>query len=280
MASTQTPEIKEQPITKGQQRRRRLPLLLLAFVLISVLIGWQLVSTQSNNTDPAVAGRPLSNSQTHLHTVELGGKPGQLYLGTHFGLFTSNDGGHTWPQTRGMLNNLMITAIAVSPGNADSLAVVGIPSTSSGSPFGIYFSKDGGQNWLLQKPLICQRQHIHLQFLLVHLIKTIFMPSISMLDGSRHKTWERVGDLFQQIPSQIRKHNPCLLFPIILTTCYWEEIRGCSKVRIMGNTGARSLLCRVPSRASLLQSINHRRFFVLPIRDSIDGRMIVHKSLY
>jgi photosystem II stability/assembly factor-like uncharacterized protein len=88
----------------------------------------------------------------HLHTVALGGKPGTVYLGTHFGIFTSTDGGRSWPQQRGALNTLMVTMIAVHPRDANALALVGTPSVSKADPAGIYFSEDGGANWKLRAP--------------------------------------------------------------------------------------------------------------------------------
>jgi len=99
-----------------------------------------------------VEGRPLSNPQMHLHTVMIGEKPGTLYLGTHYGIFTSTDDGRTWPQARGTLNTLMVTTIVASPKDANSLALIGIPSTTGGSPAGTYFSQDGGTTWALRNP--------------------------------------------------------------------------------------------------------------------------------
>src|SRR5690349_19598674 len=87
---------------------------MLIVVLLVVLAAttWQLLSRQQKSM---VAGRPLSYSQTHLHTIALSKRPGVVYLGTHYGIFTSTDGGRSWPQSQGDLNTNMITAIAVSP---------------------------------------------------------------------------------------------------------------------------------------------------------------------
>ncbi len=121
-------------------------------VLISgIVIAWQFLATLNNSTGPTVAGRPLSNPHTHLHTVALGGRPGVLYLGTHYGLFTSTDGGRTWPQPQGILNQDMVTAIAVSPSNPNVLALLVIP-TSIGAPSGVAFSSNGGVNWQVRVP--------------------------------------------------------------------------------------------------------------------------------
>lgn len=153
MASTQptSPIVDEQGQTRPQKRHRWL-VILLAFAVVVLLIGWQVVSTRGNKTDPTVAGRPLSNAQTHLHTVAVGSRPGTLYLGTHYGIFTSTDNGRTWPQARGMLNTLMVTTIASSPDDANALALIGIPSVTGGAAAGTYFSQDGGAHWTLRNP--------------------------------------------------------------------------------------------------------------------------------
>ncbi len=154
MASTQTPPERAdgQPPTTPR-KRRRMPFLLILLAIILVLVGWQVASTRNRSaTDPTVAGQPLSNPEMHLHTIALGDRPGVLYLGTHFGLFTSTDGGRTWPQERGSLNTLMVTVIAVSSKNAQELVIIGVPSVSGGAVQGIYFSSDGGNHWELRSP--------------------------------------------------------------------------------------------------------------------------------
>ncbi len=124
----------------------------LALLVVIGLVGWQVWTIQSTSTDPRVKGHPLSNPETHLHTLVLGGKPGVVYLGTHYGLFISTDGGQSWPQTRGILNTLMITVISVNPADPSSLALVGVPSVGTSAPGGLYFSHDGGKNWSLHVP--------------------------------------------------------------------------------------------------------------------------------
>ncbi len=133
-------------------RGRNVLVILLSLGVLFVLVGWQFLSVHNANTDPSVAGQPLSNAQTHLHTVAIGSKVGVLYLGTHYGIFTSNDGGQTWPQARGMLNTLMIITIVTNPQNANVLALVGIPSVSGSGPEGVYFSQNGGTTWTLRNP--------------------------------------------------------------------------------------------------------------------------------
>ncbi len=136
---------------QGRQRKNLL-IILLSLAVIALLVGWQLLSIRNNNTDPTLSGHPLSNAQTHLHTVAIGGKPGVLYLGTHYGIFTSTDGGKTWPQVRGTLNTSMVTTIVTNPQNANWLALVAIPSVSGSGSEGIYFSQDGGATWTLHNP--------------------------------------------------------------------------------------------------------------------------------
>ncbi|MFL5625318.1 MAG: WD40/YVTN/BNR-like repeat-containing protein [Ktedonobacteraceae bacterium] len=145
-SSAGAPELQEKT-RHAKGYRGRLQALLLVLLIIPVVVVWQVLNNRINNTDPAVMGRPLSNAQTHLHTVAFGGSPNVLYLGTHYGLFISHDGGRTWPQQRGMLNNLMIMNIAVSPGNPRVLAVIGRPTSGLGNAGGIYLSSDEGNTW-------------------------------------------------------------------------------------------------------------------------------------
>src|SRR5207249_1271923 len=95
---------KEQPVMRGM--KRPIYVLILIALIIPLLVVWQLINSFVNGTDPVVAGRPLSNPHTHLHLVALGGEPGVVYLGTHYGLFTSTDGGRDWPEPRGTLNTV------------------------------------------------------------------------------------------------------------------------------------------------------------------------------
>jgi photosystem II stability/assembly factor-like uncharacterized protein len=152
MATTSSPASPPQNKPSLDHRGRNLLVILLSVAVLFVLVGWQFLSVHNNNTDPTVANQPLSNTQTHLHTVALGGKPGVLYLGTHYGIFTSTDEGKTWPQARGTLNTLMIITIAVNPQNANALALVGIPSVSGSAPEGIYFSLNAGTSWTMRNP--------------------------------------------------------------------------------------------------------------------------------
>src|SRR5258708_28151972 len=106
-SSPGTPGLQEKPLTQST-RRRPLQLLLLVLLIIPVVVAWQMLNNRINNTDPTVAGRPLSNGQTHLHTVAFGATPDVMYLGTHYGCFISHDGGRTLPQQRGSLNHLVV----------------------------------------------------------------------------------------------------------------------------------------------------------------------------
>jgi photosystem II stability/assembly factor-like uncharacterized protein len=123
-------------------------------LLILVEAGYQYWKNSPTVTAPTIAGRPLSNPQTHLHTVVLGDSPDMLYLGTHFGLFWSTDGGHTWPQQQGALAQLMITSVAVSPVDPNTLAVVGLSNTGDASQNGVYISQDAGKTWHLSNPAL------------------------------------------------------------------------------------------------------------------------------
>lgn len=137
----------QRPTAPRKSKRWRGILILLILGVIAAII-WQLLSLQQNSKP---AGRPLAYAKTHLHTVAISSRPGVVYLGTHYGLFTSEDGGHTWPQSQGALAANMITSIAISPTNPDLLAVLAIP-TEVGQQAGVYVSADAGKSWHFTLP--------------------------------------------------------------------------------------------------------------------------------
>jgi photosystem II stability/assembly factor-like uncharacterized protein len=145
-------EFDERAHIKSNWRTRIMRSLIIVLVMMGVVVAWQLLNAYNNSTDPTVAGRPLSNPHTHLHIVALGEKPGVLYLGTHYGLFTSTDSGHSWPQTHGALNNYMVTAIALHPSDFNVLALMVIPTSGLGQQPGIAFSRDSGKTWKISAP--------------------------------------------------------------------------------------------------------------------------------
>jgi len=145
-------ETERQKKEKSSVRTRIVRILVIGMFIIAVVVAWQVLSAYNNSTNPTVTGRPLSNPHTHLHTIALGGSPGVIYLGTHYGLFTSTDGGHSWPQSHGMLNNYMVTSIAVSPSDPNVLALIVIPTSGLGQQSGIAFSRDNGTSWQISVP--------------------------------------------------------------------------------------------------------------------------------
>jgi photosystem II stability/assembly factor-like uncharacterized protein len=154
MSLLSSPDITEGPAPQsalpGKKHRRRWPIFLVLITLVIVIaIVWQVFYQQQTGM---IVGRPLASRQTHLHAVVLGGQPGVMYLGTHFGLFTSTDGGRTWPQQQGELNSAMITSVAVSPTNPALLAVLAVPRVSGQLQAGIYISSDTGKNWRFTLP--------------------------------------------------------------------------------------------------------------------------------
>lgn len=138
------------PETSSHRRSGRWKTILIVVLLAAIAAtAWQLLNRHQNSM---VAGRPLSYPQTHLHTVVISTQPGVVYLGTHYGIFTSTDGGQSWPQSQGDLNTNMITAIAVSPTNPDLLAVLAVPTSGIGQQAGIYVSRDAGKSWHFTLP--------------------------------------------------------------------------------------------------------------------------------
>lgn len=115
---------------------------LVAIIVIVVLILHNINLSQPLGTDPTVAGRPLSNPDQHLHSLAIDPvHPGTVYLGTHYGLFTSTNDGATWPEKRGQFNTLMIISMAVSPLAPHTLAILGVePNLGQDS---VYITHDG-----------------------------------------------------------------------------------------------------------------------------------------
>ncbi len=149
--SPSKPETERQAKVKSSGRTRIIRTLVRLLLVIVVVAAWLLLNAY-NNANPTVAGRPLSNPHTHLHAVVLGGRSGEIYLGTHYGLFTSIDGGRTWLQPRGILSTYMVTSIAVSLSNPNSLALIVIPTSGIGEKPGIAISHDGGTTWQISVP--------------------------------------------------------------------------------------------------------------------------------
>ncbi len=150
--SPHTQDAERQAKVKSSWRTRIIRTFVFGLLIIVIVVAWQFLNAYNNSTDPTIAGRPLSNPHTHLHSVVLGEKPGVLYLGTHYGLFISTDGGHTWPQSHAILSNDMVTSIAVSPSNPKVLALIVIPTSGLGQPSGIAFSRDNGTSWQISVP--------------------------------------------------------------------------------------------------------------------------------
>src|SRR5690242_7715628 len=130
--SPHTPESMRDTHRKPSRRKRIIQIFVIGLLIVTIIAALKFLNAYNNSTDPTVNGRPLSNPHTHLHSVFVGTKPGVMYLGTHYGLFKSTDGGRTWPQSHGELNNFMITSIAESPLNANFLALIVIPTSGLG----------------------------------------------------------------------------------------------------------------------------------------------------
>ena len=124
-------------------------LLLIGPLVLLAVLAWVLLNRQQTSM---VSGRPLSYPQTHLHTIALSPHPGMVYLGTHYGIFTSSDGGHAWPQSQGDLHTTMVTSIAISPTNPDFMAVLTVPTSGLNGRMGIYVSADAGKTWRFTLP--------------------------------------------------------------------------------------------------------------------------------
>jgi photosystem II stability/assembly factor-like uncharacterized protein len=132
---------------------RKRPFLWVPLLIVVLVSGGALYqkfdTTQPIDTDPAVAGRPLSNPDQHLHSLAIDPQhPGIVYLGSHYGLFTSTNDGKSWPQPRGVLNTLMILSIGINPQTPSSMALNGIsPSGGDFGQNGLYVTHNGGASW-------------------------------------------------------------------------------------------------------------------------------------
>ncbi len=123
------------------------PLILVVVVATIAILGSQ-SAAQPIGTDPIRANQPLSNPEQHLHSLAIDPHdPGTIYLGSHYGLFTSTDDGKTWPEPRGRYNTLMIISLSVQPLTGD---VAFIGQDANGGDFGqngVYCSADGGKSF-------------------------------------------------------------------------------------------------------------------------------------
>ena len=89
-----------------------------------------------------VAGRPLSNPHTHLHTCSPGREiPECSISGLIMACSQVQMAGIPGPSLHGALNNYMVTAIAVSPSNPNALALIVIPTSGLGQQSGIAISR-------------------------------------------------------------------------------------------------------------------------------------------
>jgi photosystem II stability/assembly factor-like uncharacterized protein len=88
--------------------------------------------------------------------LALPGKPGQVLLATHYGLFRTTDGGQHWTKVLGgpgqLAQGLMTQYLTVSPLNPERVYVEAITFNDlpkSSGVQGIYTSTDGGATWSL-----------------------------------------------------------------------------------------------------------------------------------
>lgn len=127
------------------------------WLLVGVLATLVLAACGQNNQPKADFG----DQKNHIHAMlALPGKPGQVLLATHYGLFHTTDGGKSWQKVLGgsgqLAQGLMTQYLTVSPLNPERVYVEAITfpdlPKSSGVP-GIYTSTDGGATWSLMTAL-------------------------------------------------------------------------------------------------------------------------------
>ncbi len=104
----------------------------------------------------------FGDQKNHIHSMlALPGKPGQVLLATHYGLFRTTDGGQHWTKVMGgpgqLAQNLMTQYLTVSPLNparvyVEAITFNDLPKQDMGTE-GIYTSADGGATWSLMAAL-------------------------------------------------------------------------------------------------------------------------------
>lgn len=226
--------------TTTATRKRFLRPLIAIVLIVVVLVAWLLINNSLNSTDPSVAGRPLSNPHTHLHTIALGGRSGVIYLGTHYSMFTSTDGGHTWPQSRGVLNTMMITAIAVDPATPDIVGVMAIPVSGIGVQSGAYFSHDGGASWHASAPSGLAASAYP------YTIKAgaagDFYAFYNYAGWFETRILARTGTPSRAGYCQTCRHLLCLSILLILVICCSAAIKVSTRAKMTAATGTKSML--------------------------------------
>lgn len=139
----------------ARRRQRGWPALLVVWwVLLAAL-----VLAACNNTQQPNSG--FGDQKNHIHAMlALPGKPGNVLLATHYGLFRTTDGGKNWQKVLGgpgqLAQGLMTQYLTASPLDPERVYVEAITFSdlpkSSGVP-GIYTSTDGGATWSLMMTL-------------------------------------------------------------------------------------------------------------------------------
>ncbi|HIN81479.1 MAG TPA: hypothetical protein EYN01_00905 [Chromatiales bacterium] len=97
------------------------------------------VTTNSGNTWRALCDTLDPNNRV-MKILTNPATPDRIVLGTHKGIFTSNNAGNTWSNGTSALRNEKVTALAAHPSRPDTLF--------AGAKSGLYKSTDGGKRWL------------------------------------------------------------------------------------------------------------------------------------
>jgi photosystem II stability/assembly factor-like uncharacterized protein len=127
-----------------------------------------LVATLLAGCSGSASADAYGGPQNHIHDMlALRGAPHTVLLATHYGLYRTTNGGHTWADVAGgpgqQMDGLMLFRLAQSPVDLRRIYVLAILRTGrpqdARATTGLYTSADAGQTWHIASPLTALPTH-------------------------------------------------------------------------------------------------------------------------